>query len=258
MVCSILALATTTFADNGKKPYTLADLKTLVSQKSFKEAVEHLADVAPSERTADWLGIAADAAAGYIGGLSNDDMVKKILEIERVDSEFPMIMKSPKYAKSRMDIGIKGFDACFDYSYAHKECFDHAIKFVDADAGNAELALKMAKLVRRNTTPHAGAASFFKRAITAAGKNAGAICKDEDLKRVVVSGFNVPEHYEDAKTVRDMVSGTCWNELKATVQDEWKKAGETSYERRNTCEILKSQRSLTADQTRACEKAKKE
>lgn len=258
LVCSILALASTTFADSGKKPYSLADLKALVGQKSFKEAVEHLADVAPSERTAEWQTLAAEAAAGYIGALGNDDLVRKILEIERVDSEFPMVLKSPKYAKARMDIGLKGFEACFDMSYATKECFDHAIKFVDADAGNVELALKMAKLVRRNLTPAAGAASFFKRALTAAGKNTGAVCKDEDLKRVVTTGFNVPSHYDDAKTVREIVAGSCWNELKGVVQDEYKRAGETSYERLNTCEILKARSALRADQTRACERAKQD
>jgi len=256
LVCSVLAMTSSALAD--KKPYTLADLKTLVSQKSYKEATEHLTDVAPSERNAEWLAIAADAAAGYIAGLNNDDLVKKILEIERVDSEFPMLLKSPKYSKARMEIGLKGFDACFNHPYLHKECFEHGIKFVDADAPNGELALRMAKLVRRNTTPAAGAASYFKRAIDAAGKGLDSVCRDEDLKLVVKSGFNMPDHYENAKTVRSIAGGPCWNQLRKTVLDEYTAAGETSYERRNTCEILKSQKALSATQARACERAKQE
>lgn len=254
LVCSILAMTSTAIAD--KKPYTLADLKTLVTQKSYKEATEHLTDIAPSERNAEWLAIAADAAAGYIAALNNDDLVKKILEIERIDSEFPLLLKSPKYSKARMDIGLKGFDACFNHPYLHKECFEHGIKFVDADAPNGELALRMAKLVRRNTTPAAGAAGFFKRALDSAGKNLDSVCRDEDLKKVVTTGFNVPDHYEDAKIVRQIAGGACWNQLRKTVLAEFTAASETSYERRNTCEILKSQKALSTTQARQCERAK--
>jgi hypothetical protein len=253
---ALAALTTTANAD--KKQYSLADLKALVGQKSFKEAVEHLQDVSPSERNADWLAVAGDAAAGYIAGLNNDDLVKKILEIERLDGEIPAILKSPKYSKARADIGLKGFDACFGYSYAYKECFDHAIKFVEADAANADLALKMAKLVRRNSSPHASATGFFKRAINAAGKNGAAICKDEDLKMAVVSSFNLPDHYEDAQSGRHIVINTCWNDFKQVVQGEFKKASETSYERRNTCKILEAQKAMTGDQPRQCKEAFKD
>jgi len=248
-----IGLASSAIAD--KKPYTLADLKTLVSQKSYKEAVEHLTDVAPSERNADWLAVATDAAAGYISKLDNDDLVRQVLEIERVDTDIPALLKSPKYTKARAKIGLKAFEACFGYPYAHQECFEHGLKFVDADPDNAELALKMAKLVRRNTSPHAGAAGYFKRALAAAGKNADRVCKDPDLKLVVVSGFNLPDHYEDAGTIREIVIKTCWPEFKKTVHDELKAHGETSYERRNTCTILKDRNALTGDQTRMCEKA---
>jgi hypothetical protein len=251
-----LVLVSTALAD--KKPYTLADLKTLVSQKSYKEAVAHLTDVGPSERNADWLGVAVDAAAGYIGGLSNDDLAAKILEIERIDSEVPQILTSTKYTKVRTEIGLKGFESCFGHSYAHSECFQHAIKFVDADAKNAELALKMAKLVRRNTTPHGGAASFWKRALDAAGKNAASVCKDEDMKLVVVSGFNIPYRYEDSATVRAMVTGACWDTFKKVVVEELKENSEESYERINTCEILRTKKAMTSELEKLCAKAKPE
>src|SRR5688500_8097977 len=104
-------VATKSSALADKKPYTLADLKTLVSQKSFKEAVAHLTEVSPSERNADWLNVAVDAAVGYIAGLSNDDLAAQILEIERIDSEVPAILGSTKYTKVRAEIGVKGFDA---------------------------------------------------------------------------------------------------------------------------------------------------
>lgn len=248
----LLALSTTSSVADEKK-FTLADIKVLVSQKSYTEAVSHLTDIPPSERNADFLAVAADAAVGYLG---TTDARSKIYAFEMFDTQLPMLLKSPKYAKARVD-GVAGFESCLS-GYGRADCFERAFKFVDVDPTNAELALKMAKLVRRNSSPAAAAAGFFKRAVSAAGKATGAVCKDPDLKMTVVSGFNVPDHYDDAKAVREIVTGNCWGELKSTVQEEYKKAGETSYERLNTCEILKAKNSLTADQTRACERAKKD
>src|SRR5687768_12013487 len=122
-------LGMTSMATADKKPYTLADLKTLVSQKSYKEAVDHLGDLSPSERNADWQAVAADAAAGYIGGLSNDNLVTKVLEIEKVDGQYPTILKSAKYTKVRAEIGLKAYKGCFENSYWIDECLDHAFKF---------------------------------------------------------------------------------------------------------------------------------
>ena len=177
-----------------------------------------------------------------------------------------MILKSPKYLKARTEIGLTGFAKCFaeDSGYwwrssaSFEVCRDHLIKFVDNDASNPDLTLRAAKLFRRQVSPHSAAASFFQKAITAAGKNAGAICKDEDLKLVVVSGFNAPASWEQNKIVHNIVVNTCWNEFKAVVQEENKKATETSSEKRNTCAMLKAKNALSADQTRACERANKD
>ena len=252
LVCGLLALASSTSSFADDKKFTLADIKTLVSQKSYQEAVSHLTDIPPSERNADFLAVAADAAVGYLG---TADSRSKYYAFEMFDTQLPMLLKSPKYAKARID-GVASFETCLS-GYGREDCFERAFKFVDVDPTNGELALKMAKLVRRNSSPAAAAAGFFKRAVAAAGKNTTAVCKDEDLKMTVVSGFNVPSDYEDSKAVKEIVTGNCWSELKSVVQDEYKKAGETSYERLNTCAILKAKNSLSADQTRACERAKK-
>jgi len=58
-VACVLVATTPAAADKDKK-YTLADLKALVKDKAYKEAVVHLGDVAPSERTAEWQDIAEE------------------------------------------------------------------------------------------------------------------------------------------------------------------------------------------------------
>jgi hypothetical protein len=60
-LAGIAALASVAVADQGR--YTLAELKALVAQKSYREAVRHLSDIAPSERNAAWLAVAVDAAS---------------------------------------------------------------------------------------------------------------------------------------------------------------------------------------------------
>ena len=62
VVVVIMVLASVAHADD--KKYTLADLKALVGQSAFKEAFQHLGDISPSQRTAEWVDLAA-AASGW-------------------------------------------------------------------------------------------------------------------------------------------------------------------------------------------------
>ena len=238
-------LATSSVAIADKKPYTIADLKALVAQKSFKEAVAHLGDVSPSDRNADWQSVAADAAAGYIGSLSNDNLVTKVLEIEKLDGEYPAILKSPKYTKVRAEVGLKAYKGCFENSYWIDECLDHAFKFVDADAGNTDLAFKMGKLVRLNAK-HWAALRYFKVAL--ANKPAKAMCADEDVALAVVSGLSLPESYDQVPIAKEIAQGPCWDNLKKPILAEF----ENSYVRTNACGILKAKKALTAEQAKNC------
>jgi hypothetical protein len=243
----IIATATVAMAD--KKPYTLADLKTLVSQKSFKEAVDHLGDVGPSERNADWQAVAADAAAGYISGLSNDNLVTKVLEIERVDSDYPTIMKSTKYTKIRGEVGLKAYKACFENSYWIDDCLDHAYKFIDADASNTDLAFKMGKLVRLNAK-HWASLRYFKSALKA--KDTKAMCADEDIKLAVISGLGLPDSYDALPLAKEIAQGACWGNLKKPIVEAFNEDSENGYIRTNACGFLKAKKALSAEQAKSC------
>jgi hypothetical protein len=234
---SILGIALGASAAHAdKKQYTLADLKALVGSKSYQEAVEHLGDISPSERTADWLTVATDAASGYISGLSNDHLVVKVLAIEEIDGKYPQVLKSPKYTKARGEIGLKAYEACFKVDYEMNECVQHAMKFIEGDPGNADLALKMSKLVRMNGNAY-GALPFFKKALS--GKATAAVCKDEDLKLAVVAGVGLPPDYDNAKIAKDIASGTCWEQLKKPIVDAVS-ADASGYTHDNGCALLKA------------------
>jgi hypothetical protein len=249
-IVGILA-ASTAFADTDKaKPYTLAELKTLVSQKAYEEAVGHLGDLSPSERNADWLDVAATASAGLLSQLPVDQIV---YAIDAIDRAYPQVLTSAKYTKVRAEQGIKSYARCLDEVGA--SCLEQANRFLDGDPSNTDLALKMGKAAMRAFSSKYTAAPFFKRAVS--GKSPSAACKDDDLKTSMISAFGVPRSYDSAVAGRS-IADLCWNEQKKTVIDQFNEAvkSDSSYVRANTCEILKAKQALTADQTRICAKDK--
>src|SRR5262245_44762270 len=106
----IFALSSAANADPQR--YTLADLKAMVAQGSYREAVVHLSDIGPSARNAEWLAVAVDAATGYVGGLAGEDLATKVWGIAALDG-YPQLLTAPKYAKVRAEVGLRGYEACF-------------------------------------------------------------------------------------------------------------------------------------------------
>lgn len=246
--------ASTALADAGAdkakaKPYALADLKALVAQKAYEEAVGHLGDVPPSERNAEWLDVAATAAGGLLTQLPTEQIV---YAIDAIDRGFPQVLTSAKYTKVRAEQGLKGYGRYLDSAGA--DGLEQAMRFLGGDAANTDLALRMGKVVLRAFSSKYAAAPFFQRAV--GGKAPGAACKDEDLKTALVAALGVPRAYDAAVAAR-AIADACWSEQKKTIVEQLDEAGRTNgYVRANTCEILKAKKALTADQTRICAKDK--
>lgn len=244
------------------KSYSMADLKALVEQKSYAEAVAHLADVAPSERKDEWTTVALDAAGGLLASFTGDDTVAAVGAIAELDTRFPALMKNPTYAKQRSKVGLAAYKACFDGAdtgyygyYGHErrgttldDCFTSATKFVDATPDNAELALAMAKLMRPAAFAYASA-PMFKRAVSAAGKNAAAVCKDDDLELSIVAALGLPADYEQAIAARTTAE-RCFDALKKPMVAAFEEGG--SYFHENACPLLLNKRALNAEQAKLC------
>jgi hypothetical protein len=250
-LAGILALSSSVAAD--KQRYSLADLKALVAQKAYQEAVEHLSDVAPTERNAAWLAVAVDAASGYVGGLSGDDPGTKIWTLEAIDAQYPQLLTSSKYLQVRAEIGLKGYEACFARSGRLDACIERATKFLDADASNTGLAFEMAKALRRNSNPHV-AVPFFKRAL--AGKANATMCKDGLLQSTVLAGLGLPKDEGRAADARAIASGPCFDQLKQKMLEALDAEAPGGYMHANTCDFMKAKRALDADQIKSCDKKK--
>jgi hypothetical protein len=245
----VVALSSAAVADEPR--YTLADLKALVTQRSYGEAVQHLSDIAPRERNADWLAVAVDAASGYVGGLGGDPGA--IGEIDALDTRYPQILTSPKYTKVRAEVGLRGYEACFAKRASLDTCIERATRFLDADARNTELAFGMAKALRRNSNPYVSV-PFFKRAV--AGNGSAAMCKDDALRGAVLAGLGQPKDDDRASDARAIASGPCFDPLKPAILaglDAEVPGGPLHV---NTCELMKAKRALDASQLKSCDKKK--
>ena len=245
-LAALAALATTAHADD--KKYTLADLKALIEQKAYQEAIEHLKDISPSERKAEWTDIAGTAGAGIL--TSAPDAETKLYFMIQVEKDIPAILKSPKYLTARADATGDAFNTCFDRG-DFQQCRDNALVFVDADPKNAKATLAVAKAVRRGMS-HFAAVPFFKRAL-AAGKPA-TVCPDEDLALAVVSGLGLDA--KDTKVADSQALGTtCWKEVKDSVIKElMSDSGKKGYFHDNACALAKTNKAATGDVATRCAK----
>ena len=231
MLIAVLALSfATVLAHAEDKKYSLADLKALVDDKSYQEALMHMGDIKPSERKAEWKDLLGQAAAGFAA--SGKDSFDKLRNMLAIEEQYPSVIKHAKYAAVRTEWGPKGFEACFSNSYSTDQCRTYAIAFVDDDASNGKLALAVAKIARKGMNAY-NSAPLFKRAVAAAKKTA---CKDSDLSLSTIAALGLPSDYDDFKDGKS-VADSCFAELKPTIV---KQLGEqkSGYFFDNACALL--------------------
>ena len=230
-IAAALLVSSVATADKDKK-YTLLDLRALVEQKSYAEAIEHLGDVAPSERKAEWQDVAAQAAIGWVD--TGKDALTRLGYMIEVEAKFPIVIKHGKYAALRVEVAPKGFEECFANDSSVDECLDHAKKFIDADPGNGKLALAIAKVARRAMYSY-NSIPLFRRAVAAT--KGGATCKDEDLHEAVNAALGLPPDYDNAKEGRELAV-TCWEALRKSVVEQLAR-GEGGYFKDNGCDVMR-------------------
>ena len=84
MIIAVGALTcATALAHAEDKKYSLADLKSLVDEKHYLEAMAHMSDIAPSERKTEWKDLLGMAATGFAqSGKEPIDKLRNMLAIE--------------------------------------------------------------------------------------------------------------------------------------------------------------------------------
>lgn len=228
VVCVLLA-ATLARADT---PYTLADLETLVAERSYAEAVAHLGDIAPSQRTPKWTEVAASATAGLLGTLPDD---AKLGAIDAIDRAYPVLLKSATYGRARGQHGIAGLASCYR---TQRDCRTLGLRL--ADGGDRGLVIEVARV----TAPRDPELSvtLWKRVVDKAA------CREELLKQATVAAIS---NTTPATEAREIVQ-TCWEDVKGRLVEAFDRAGKGSYLYRNTCDLLEAKGALSSLQRTRC------
>jgi hypothetical protein len=221
---------------------SIADLQKLVGDGAYAEAIDHLGDIAPAQRDAKWIDVGGRAAAGALGA-ARDEIALALIDV--IDTAYPQLIKSPVYAKPRIERGKTGLAACFADVYEGRACLAAGMRFVDASKDPA-VTLAVAKIVRRSHDS-AESLSLFVRV---AGPST---CKDEDLVVAVVAGL---DHKPDSKIATDArsVMTTCWDAVKDQVVKTFDEATKGSYVYQNACDTLVAKRLLSPLQAKRCAK----
>ena len=242
-------------ADDHK--YTLKDLKALIDQKGYQEVLQHLEDIAPSERKQEWIDIAGQAAAAY---LADAEDAQKLGIMVQVEKQYPALIKSSAYTKARLDAVPKAFSKCYESAGSryggqserlegYDKCIEIGKKLIDSEPTNAALALAVAKAPARTSYPHK-AVGLWKIAITMAGKSSATVCKEPDLARGVVNSL----YFAGGKTLEETndVATICWAAVKKPVFDDVKKKDASDSFKVSACALASAQKDYGKADAAAC------
>lgn len=247
LLCLLAASAPTASAAT----YEMADLKALEKQGSWQELVEHLEDIPPSKRNADWQGIAERGCANYLGTfeIKEDRDAGPPLEVmAQLLKRYPLLKQSKLFMSKRAEVGLKSFQysySLFRHSRGDDKWLTGLEEFVQADTVTTDLPLRAAKLVTSRLVADT-AFPFFKMALARSGK---AVCKDPDFHKTVVATFDEGAWLQE---LTEIVQRTCWNEVKGPLLTELGKSESSSY-REHVCPVLQAKNALNAEQKAKCE-----
>ena len=229
--------------------YELADLKALETQQGWRELVDHLGDIVPSKRDAEWKGLAERSIVALLDTLETKDAAKAQATLDEVDAQlkrWAWLKQSKAFLAKRADVGLKAFAVTYAasrHSISEDPWRDALKDFVAADPLTADLPLRAGKLVTSRLVADV-AMPLFKTALAKGGKP---VCKDADVQKALLSSWEGASWKEDATAMTD----TCWDELKAPLGALLAKAPFAS--RKNAiCPYLTAKKAVPAGQQAQC------
>lgn len=239
-----LALAASLFGAT----YELADLKALESQQGWRELVDHLGDILPSKRDAEWKGLAERSLVGLLDTLDLKDAPKAQRALDEIDAQlkrWAWLKQSKAFMAKRADVGLKAFGVTYSASRhsASDDPWRDALKdFVAADTLTADLPLRAGKLITARLVAEI-AIPYFKTAL-AANK---ALCKDAEVQKALLSAWESGSFKDDATAMTD----TCWADLQAPIVAMLAK-GSYATRKNSICPYLTAKKAVPADQKAQC------
>lgn len=231
--------------------YEMADLKALDKDQSYRELVDHLLDILPSKRDAEWKAIAERACVAVIDPNEVKDAASAQRSLDRMDElmkKFGWLKESKTFLARRADVGLKAMGWTYSnsrHSSSEDPWLDNLKAFVAADQQTADLPLRALKLTNSRLVAVVGF-PFVKTVLAKGGKNA---CKDNDVQQSVLGAITEGSWATEAAEV----TTTCWDELKPLVIAETVKPEQTRTMQLKLCPVLTAKNAVTTDQVKkAC------
>ncbi|MCG8443890.1 MAG: hypothetical protein MI723_18975, partial [Caulobacterales bacterium] len=218
----------------------------------WAEAVAHLGDVPPRQRTERWRAAAEAAGAGHIrllesqlGGDAAATAAKDLL------IEFPMLKDAPAVREARADAIIDQADRCMlARSSDMRMCVEELERALELTPDDASLAREAGRLIERRWYAR-NAATFFLRAVEIHG---GDFCQDDALVRSVIDAMGDPYGYRSANAARALAEGPCNSVVAEPLSARVGAAGISSPIVKNACPALLQAGVLTGLKRAVCER----
>ena len=230
--------------------YELADLKALDKDQSWRELVDHLNDIVPSKRDAEWKAIAERACSGVLEpSLKDAATARRTLDqLDELMKRFGFLGQSKAFLAKRAEVGLKALGWTFSesrHSSGDDPWLEGVNAFVAADSVTPDLPFRALKLV----TSRLVAVVAFPLVRTALAKGGKSVCKDADVQKSLLGALS-----EGAwKTESGEAITTCWDEMKPLILAEVLKPDATRTLQLKLCPALVERKGLTPeDKKKAC------
>ncbi|MCW5808735.1 MAG: hypothetical protein KIT31_40670, partial [Deltaproteobacteria bacterium] len=183
-------------------------------QRGHREAVEHLADVAPEHRDERWLA----AAAAATGGVLAETPLELRLDLqESYEKTFPQLLAAAPYLAVRDDLALPAFDRCL----AEAACGAHLNSYVERHR-SAATTLALGKLAHRHGVLDAALQLFRREA------HAESVCGDRDVANAAMENLGSVDGLE--------LASACWRALLPRLRAY--AADPRAFGRQRVCELL--------------------
>jgi hypothetical protein len=229
--------------------YELADLKALDKDQSWRELVDHLTDIQPSKRDAEWRAMAERACTNVLDAAEVKDVATAqtaLSSIEGLLKRFAWLKESKTFLARRAEVGLKALGYTSQtsrHSTGDDPWLDSLKAFVAADPLTPDLSLRAAKVVTARLIPIV-AFPLLKDALAKGGKP---VCKEPDLQKATLAAVAEGSWAKEA----DDVLTACWDELKPVLVGEVNKEATSRTERMKLCPAVLKHKGLTAAEEKA-------
>jgi hypothetical protein len=237
LVLAAMAMAAPSHADT---TYTLADLRALAQQQSWPEIVDHLSDIPPASRDAEWQTIAQQAGLGALNMAGQRGPTDGLYLSESLLTRYPVLKTSPDFMSKRASLGAQAFQRCFARDEWAEYCAARLRPFVQAEPTNQELAFRLGKLVPPRAYGRLAVPAFA----VAIRQKDDPRCQDPDVRRAVLSGLSLPRAGNEDTVAESVQLGStlCWQALAPAIVERM--GSDAPDYLANTCPFAKQKQAL--------------